>query len=249
MRLSCSRMIDGRAPPDDGRSGRHITFGSLTNASTVGYDGCSLQLCSRSPMQLRHTGSSATGSFPARLRLTIRRSWTNWYFRPCRASSIRAKVRMSRMTASAGRSRGCSHRRFPSESRADGFTETGESPSTRDSTRPRFTLKDLLYKSKLHEVLISAGLAWGIGHSGAQGVGASKPDTIQPSNSASASNSSLRVRRYSLDSPGKWTFGSRSTSRHLFMSRGLPLRAIVSILLPIFDEPCVGLAARSRNVI
>src|SRR5439155_8378492 len=37
-------------------------------------------------------------------------------------------------------------------------------------------------------------------------------------------------RRYSLDSPGKWTFGSRSTSRHLFMSRGLPLRAIVSIL-------------------
>src|SRR4029077_207629 len=48
--------------------------------------------------------------------------------------------------------------------------------------------------------------------------------------SASASNSSLRVRRYSLDSPGKWTFGSRSTSRHLFMSRGLPLRAIVSIL-------------------
>src|SRR5215470_6987719 len=48
--------------------------------------------------------------------------------------------------------------------------------------------------------------------------------------SASASNSSLRARRYSLDSSGKWTFGSRSTSRHLFMSRGLPLRAIVSIL-------------------
>src|SRR5258708_20661105 len=44
--------------------------------------------------------------------------------------------------------------------------------------------------------------------------------------SASASNSSLRTRRYSLDSPGKWTFGSRSTSRHLFMSRGLPLRAM-----------------------
>ena len=43
------------------------------------------------------------------------------------------------------------------------------------------TLKDLLYKSELHEVMISAGLAWGIGHSGAQGVGASKPDTIQPS--------------------------------------------------------------------
>ncbi len=42
------------------------------------------------------------------------------------------------------------------------------------------TLKDLLYKNELHEVMISAGLAWGIGHSGAQGVGANKPDTIQP---------------------------------------------------------------------
>src|ERR1700730_7976365 len=31
------------------------------------------------------------------------------------------------------------------------------------------TLKDLLYKNELHEVMISAGLAWGIGHSGAQG--------------------------------------------------------------------------------
>src|SRR5262245_42248767 len=74
--------------------------------------------------------------------------------------------------------------------------------------------------------------------------------------SASASNSSLRARRYSLDSPGKWTFGSRSTSRHLFMSRGLPLRAIVSIpflcseLLPCGDTlrgdtPSFGFAGQS----
>src|SRR5271165_7133086 len=42
------------------------------------------------------------------------------------------------------------------------------------------TLKDLLYKNDLHEMIISAGLAWGIGHSGAQGVGANKPDTIVP---------------------------------------------------------------------
>jgi hypothetical protein len=42
------------------------------------------------------------------------------------------------------------------------------------------TVKDLLYKNELHEVMISAGLAWGIGHSGAQGVGANKPDTIVP---------------------------------------------------------------------
>ena len=36
-------------------------------------------------------------------------------------------------------------------------------------------------KSELHEVMISAGLAWGISHSGAEGVGANKPDTILPS--------------------------------------------------------------------
>ena len=42
------------------------------------------------------------------------------------------------------------------------------------------TIKDLLYKNEQHEVMISTGLAWGIGHSGAQGVDASKPDTILP---------------------------------------------------------------------
>lgn len=41
-------------------------------------------------------------------------------------------------------------------------------------------LKQLLYKNELHEVMISAGLGWGIGGSGAQGVGASNPDTLQP---------------------------------------------------------------------
>src|SRR5260370_39868994 len=63
--------------------------------------------------------------------------------------------------------------------------------------------------------------------------------------SASASNSSLRARRYSLDSPGKWTFGSRSTSRHLFMSRGLPLRAIVSILSYAPNSLPCGVGPRS----
>lgn len=42
------------------------------------------------------------------------------------------------------------------------------------------TVKDLLYKNDLHEVMISAALTWGIGHSGAQGVHANKPDIIQP---------------------------------------------------------------------
>jgi hypothetical protein len=42
-----------------------------------------------------------------------------------------------------------------------------------------FGLKGLLYKNELHEVMISAGLGWGIGRSGAQGVGASNSDTLQ----------------------------------------------------------------------
>jgi hypothetical protein len=41
-------------------------------------------------------------------------------------------------------------------------------------------LKGLLYKNELHEVMISAGLGWGIGRTGAQGVGAANPDTLQP---------------------------------------------------------------------
>jgi hypothetical protein len=42
-------------------------------------------------------------------------------------------------------------------------------------------LKGLLYKNELREVMISAALGWGIRGSGAQGVGANKPDTILPS--------------------------------------------------------------------
>jgi hypothetical protein len=42
------------------------------------------------------------------------------------------------------------------------------------------TLKRLMYKNELRETLISASLSWGIGGSGAQGVGANKPDTVMP---------------------------------------------------------------------
>jgi hypothetical protein len=42
------------------------------------------------------------------------------------------------------------------------------------------TVKDLLYKNDLHELMVSTGLAWGIGHSGAQGVEVNRPDIIQP---------------------------------------------------------------------
>jgi hypothetical protein len=42
------------------------------------------------------------------------------------------------------------------------------------------TVKGEVYGNDLHETLVSAGLAWGIGHSGAQGVGANAPDLIIP---------------------------------------------------------------------
>jgi hypothetical protein len=41
-------------------------------------------------------------------------------------------------------------------------------------------LKYEAYRNNQHEALISVGLAWGIGHSGAQAVGADQPNTIQP---------------------------------------------------------------------
>jgi hypothetical protein len=41
-------------------------------------------------------------------------------------------------------------------------------------------LKYEAYRNNQHETLISVGLAWGIGHSGAAGVGADPPNTIQP---------------------------------------------------------------------
>jgi len=41
-------------------------------------------------------------------------------------------------------------------------------------------LKYEAYRNNQHETLVSVGLAWGIGHSGAQAVGADAPNTIQP---------------------------------------------------------------------
>jgi hypothetical protein len=37
-----------------------------------------------------------------------------------------------------------------------------------------------VYRNNLHETLVAASLTWGIGHSGAQGVGANAPNTIKP---------------------------------------------------------------------
>lgn len=42
------------------------------------------------------------------------------------------------------------------------------------------TLKGEVYRNDLHETLVSASVTWGIGGSGAKGVGANAPDTIEP---------------------------------------------------------------------
>ena len=42
------------------------------------------------------------------------------------------------------------------------------------------TLKGEVYRNNLHETLVSASVTWGIGGSGAKGVGANTPDTIEP---------------------------------------------------------------------
>jgi hypothetical protein len=41
-------------------------------------------------------------------------------------------------------------------------------------------LKYEAFRDNRHEALVSVGLAWGIGHSGAQRVGADEPNTVQP---------------------------------------------------------------------
>ena len=41
-------------------------------------------------------------------------------------------------------------------------------------------IKGEIFRNNEHETLVSAGIAWGIGRSGAQGVGASEADLIQP---------------------------------------------------------------------
>ena len=41
-------------------------------------------------------------------------------------------------------------------------------------------IKGEIFRNNQHEALVSAGVAWGIGHSGAAGVGADEPNSIQP---------------------------------------------------------------------
>ena len=41
-------------------------------------------------------------------------------------------------------------------------------------------IKSEIYRNNQHEMLVSAGVLWGIGRSGAQAVGADEPNSIQP---------------------------------------------------------------------
>jgi hypothetical protein len=52
--------------------------------------------------------------------------------------------------------------------------------SRRGFDTTNLTIKGEVYRNDLHETLVSAGLLWGIGHSGAQGIGANAPDLIIP---------------------------------------------------------------------
>jgi hypothetical protein len=54
----------------------------------------------------------------------------------------------------------------------------GGSRSGFDTTN--LTIKGEVYRNDLHETLVAAGLSWGIGHLGAQGIGANAPDLIIP---------------------------------------------------------------------
>jgi hypothetical protein len=75
--------------------------------------------------------------------------------------------RLLTKTLGVGIDSGWTHRNWGSSQRS-GFDTTN------------LTIKAEVYRNDLHEMLVSAGLTWGIGHSGAQGVGANAPDLIAP---------------------------------------------------------------------
>jgi hypothetical protein len=70
-------------------------------------------------------------------------------------------------TVGIGIDSGWVHRNWPN-SRRSGFDTTS------------LSIKGEVYRNDLHEMLVAAALAWDIGHSGAQGVGANAPDAIHP---------------------------------------------------------------------
>lgn len=78
-----------------------------------------------------------------------------------------ALMRRLTPTLVVGVDNGWSHRNWGAVQRS-GFETT------------QLTIKSEIYRNDPHETLIAAGLTWGIGRSGAQGIDANRPDTIQP---------------------------------------------------------------------
>jgi hypothetical protein len=70
-------------------------------------------------------------------------------------------------TVGVGIDSGWVHRNWPN-ARRSGFDTTS------------LSIKGEVYRNDLHETLVAAALAWDIGHSGAQGIGANGPDAIHP---------------------------------------------------------------------
>jgi hypothetical protein len=119
-------------------------------------------------------------SFPAHSRLMTPPSPTN---RDCRSFSSAKHpdegadvvdnrlswsfFRLLTPTLGVGVDSGWVRRNWPSTQRA-GFDVTS------------LSIKGEVYRNDLHETLVAAALAWDIGHSGAQGVGANGPDAIHP---------------------------------------------------------------------
>ncbi len=83
-----------------------------------------------------------------------------------RAASF-AFARVLTPTLAAGIDTGVARRNWGSVS------QSGPTPTT-------LTLKTALYRDNLHETLAAASLVYGIGHSGAQAVGADLPNTLSP---------------------------------------------------------------------
>jgi hypothetical protein len=125
------------------------------------------------------TASRAIVSLPARSLSTIPLLPTNQSCRPSRASIIAqgTNVTDNRFNWSFDRlltptlaftlDSGRIHRNWPL-ARSSGFDSTAVG------------LKTEIYRDNRHEALASAGLQWGIGHSGAAGVEADEPNTVQP---------------------------------------------------------------------
>ena len=128
-------------------------------------------------------GIAGNRFFQGRFRLMILPLLTSPYCLSSQVPSTQMKGATSSITGLPGLFSVYSLQRSESVSIADGFTANGAAPGARASIQRilrYLTIKGEVYRNDLHETLVSAGLGWGIGHSGAQGAGANAPDLIAP---------------------------------------------------------------------